>query len=1049
MKKTKKALLAAVFCSAALAAAFGLAACNKGDTEPETPPAPSHSHVWGNWTVDVDNEPTTERGGKATRTCSGSGECTADTEDKEYPLPVLNKTDYTTGEDSATCSATGTMQYTYNKDDVNVTITVATPINASAHKYGAYVNTDPAGHYQVCEYNSEHVSSKPSHNEEGEDGKCSVCGYKAEAPEAHSHVWGDWTVYVDNEPTTERGGKATRTCSGKGECDADTSAMEYPLPVLNETDYTVNVTKQATCAETGTTAYTYNADGVNVTITVTTPVDSDAHNWSAWAVEDDNKPTADGAGKATRTCNNDGCGATVADKEYPLPELNETDYTAGEDSATCTKPGTVQYTYNKDGVNVSFTVDTPASHKLTHYDAVPAAGCVSGNIEYWSCSVCKNKYGDEECTNKLAANGEIDWATTKHAGSAWDMKHEVAMVAPTCTTDGSKGYYTCDTCDGKFISSNYADVTGNVACLPASEDELKFPAGHGWKVNGSTYEKKNIATTNAKAATCTADGYSQTYYKCNVSGCGKFFSDAAMTQELTAAEVAAIKIPKLGHVEPEHFDAEPATCLSTGLAESWYCSQCNKYFTNEAMTSGSSATRAITPMHPDATELTITSETVTTLGNKTISFAGYSSFKMYECAECGDYYYYCGTYREFAVTATKYNSTHGYLVGVGKSSVASGSTSTSVTFRAPSDGIYTFVLSNGKNAAASTAEDKSPVNATPKITALKYWASETSYTSPYSNSRWATSGTGVNHKTKFVQNGTTLEKTFTVEMKEGEIIGLTANTKYYDVEIIKQLKMYPELEAGSGSVEITEADVWKDVYTFTFEVEEDVTVTDPDAISVKTFKLTVPEGVSVGVVYADYDYTNTEVDRVIISGNNLSSYISVVAGQKVYLVFKSATVGEKAITLVEDDSAEGEKLSLGVSLHRLELAPRTQDDEGNVSGGVMTYVVGTIPEGRYTLTFTLNQSMGRTTVYIGKNTSEDWSDYYTAAGNTKDDNVADLRLSQMTLSVYDNEKIYDAALDGYKLTVTLDLKAGDKVVIALGDPKPCILEGLSLSSAAE
>ncbi|MDE7452968.1 MAG: hypothetical protein K2N22_00995 [Clostridia bacterium] len=117
MKKTRKALLAVLACSVALAGAVGLAACSGGDES-------EHDHAWGNWTVST--QPTDEATGKATRTCSGEGTCDAKAADKEYTLPALTSTDYTKGEDSATCAAAGTVTYTYNKNDVNVSFDVAT-----------------------------------------------------------------------------------------------------------------------------------------------------------------------------------------------------------------------------------------------------------------------------------------------------------------------------------------------------------------------------------------------------------------------------------------------------------------------------------------------------------------------------------------------------------------------------------------------------------------------------------------------------------------------------------------------------------------------------------------------------------------------------------------------------------------------------------------------------------------------------------------------------------------------------------------------------------
>lgn len=253
----KKWLLAILATSACVAGTLGLTACS--ETEPEQA---GHAHVWGNWTVS--SQPSDEATGKATRTCSGKGDCDATAEDKEYTLPVLNETDYAKGTDSATCSAGGSVEYTYDKDGVSVSFTVTTA--ATGHNYGTtYTYEDETGHWQVCANNEAHTTDKKEHDTEGADGACSVCGYK------HAHVWSNWTVAQGDEPTAEAKGKATRTCNGADDCNATAEDKEYELPVLNETDYTVG-DDSATCTETGKITYTYNKDGVNVDFDVATPV---------------------------------------------------------------------------------------------------------------------------------------------------------------------------------------------------------------------------------------------------------------------------------------------------------------------------------------------------------------------------------------------------------------------------------------------------------------------------------------------------------------------------------------------------------------------------------------------------------------------------------------------------------------------------------------------------------------------------------------------------------------------------------------------------------
>lgn len=167
MKKSKKALLFLTVCLVALVVAVSLAACNNNQ----------HTHTWGDWTVTEENKPTAEATGKATRVCSGEGECDASATDKEYVLPALTSEDYQTAVTTpATCSAQGVTTYIYNKNGVNVSFGVATPIDPAAHKYN-YVDLGAQGHKGICEYNADHTTEVAEHDTDGEGGSCSVCGH--------------------------------------------------------------------------------------------------------------------------------------------------------------------------------------------------------------------------------------------------------------------------------------------------------------------------------------------------------------------------------------------------------------------------------------------------------------------------------------------------------------------------------------------------------------------------------------------------------------------------------------------------------------------------------------------------------------------------------------------------------------------------------------------------------------------------------------------------------------------------------------------------------
>ena len=133
------------------------------------------------------------------------------------------------------------------------------------------------------------------------------------------------------------------------------------------------------------------------------------------------------------------------------------------------------------------TQDVDPRHTVDHHAAVEATCTEAGNVEYFTCSVCGKYFLDAECTQ------EITLAAT--------------VVPATGHVDKNKDN-TCDLCG--------ADL-----CEHALE---------------------HVA---AVAVTCNEDGNIE-YYRC--AKCGKYFSDAAGTNEIT---LNATLILHMGHVDAD------------------------------------------------------------------------------------------------------------------------------------------------------------------------------------------------------------------------------------------------------------------------------------------------------------------------------------------------------------------------------------------------------------------------------------------------------------------------------------------------------------------
>ena len=156
---------------------------------------------------------------------------------------------------------------------------------------------------------------------------------------------------------------------------------------------------------------------------------------------------------------------------------------------------------NADSIEVDYQ-----PHDLIHHDAVAATCTASGNREYWDCKNCGKYFTDAE------ADTESETTLAELIIPNGHVLQSVPGTAATCTTDGTKAYWKCSTCNKLFAD---AAATGEIS---APE---KIPASH------------KLASVEAKAATCTRDG-NKAYWKCTV--CEKLFSDAAAGTEIKASE---------------------------------------------------------------------------------------------------------------------------------------------------------------------------------------------------------------------------------------------------------------------------------------------------------------------------------------------------------------------------------------------------------------------------------------------------------------------------------------------------------------------------------
>ncbi|MBQ6163158.1 MAG: InlB B-repeat-containing protein, partial [Clostridia bacterium] len=206
--------------------------------------------------------------------------------------------------------------------------------------------------------------------------------------------------------------------------------------------------------------------------------------------------------------------------------------------ATCIAKGWHTYTcscgYSYDLQDIAIN---PANHTDLQHTAAVAATCEEDcNIEYWYCSGCGKYYSNAAGTTEITEAQTVIGAS----GHNW----------------GTPTYSWSD--DGKTCTATR--VCGNNSSHTQTET--------------ATVANGKITSSVKTAATCAAMG-TTTYTAA--------FSNTAFAQQ--TKDVEDLAIDPANHTNLQHFAANSATCDDDGNIEYWYCSGCGKYYSNAAGTS--------------------------------------------------------------------------------------------------------------------------------------------------------------------------------------------------------------------------------------------------------------------------------------------------------------------------------------------------------------------------------------------------------------------------------------------------------------------------------
>ena len=147
--------------------------------------------------------------------------------------------------------------------------------------------------------------------------------------------------------------------------------------------------------------------------------------------------------------------------------------------ATCTEAGNIEYytcsacgklfsdTEGKEEIEQADTVIAAKGHTLTKTEAKEPTCTEAGNIEYYTCSVCNKLFSDAE------GKEEIEQADTVVAAKGHTLTKTEAKEA-TCTETGNIEYYTCSVC-GKLFSDaeGKTEITQEQTIVAASGHSIK------------------------------------------------------------------------------------------------------------------------------------------------------------------------------------------------------------------------------------------------------------------------------------------------------------------------------------------------------------------------------------------------------------------------------------------------------------------------------------------------------------------------------------------------------------------------------------------------
>ena len=533
------------------------------------PANPKTNHNFGEWVTE--KEATCTETGTQKHTCAACDYSETGVIDKKAHTPEHHD------RVEPTCTATGSIEYwqcsvcskmfsdaACTIEVTDVTLPMAAHTLTKTDAKAATCTEAGNAEYWTCSACGTWFLDESGENEITDHNSVVIpaTGHTADATGWHGDDTDHWHVCTTCGETFDKeahsGGHAT--CSKKATCEV--CGLEYGSTTDHDYQWQHDNTEHwKACKDCGAVDENTRAN----------------HTFGGWVTEKDSTCTETGTQKHTcAACDYSETG--VIDKKAHTPEHHD------RVEPTCTATGSIEYwqcsVCSKKFSNAACTTEVTdvtlpmAAHTLTKTDAKAATCTEAGNAEYWTCSVCKKLFSDSEGKNEITTASVVIPATGHTADdSGWN-------------SNGTNHWHVCATCKEKFDEA--AHTGGTATCSSKAVCDV-CNAEYGTTTNHTFISKHDntqhwkecsicgaIDSENPKTNHTFGEWETVTDSTCTATGTKKHTCTGCDYSETGVIE-------KKAHTT-EHHDRVDPTCTTTGSIEYWQCSACGKMFSDAACT---------------------------------------------------------------------------------------------------------------------------------------------------------------------------------------------------------------------------------------------------------------------------------------------------------------------------------------------------------------------------------------------------------------------------------------------------------------------------------